>query len=211
MLDLDQEHIDYIFREFSSLMTRTESAALKHHVYSGKSILQNSTEDVLRNFEERGWLTRDPKALDLLKDGFDVFKRNTAIRIFNEHPRRVFFNKCPICHQLARTKVAKQCRCGHGWHHLFVGEFRIDYMFSLQKRGLCIAGEAVSGNISIGMRADLTVIGLTIRPIITDFGYVLHRALKKEDLGLTLLNVPEFEQDYLKKVVPVQTPIPIML
>lgn len=66
---------------------------------------------------EKGWLSNNEDVLDLLKDGIDKFRENTAKRIFSEHPEVLNFNYCSECGELARTPFAKQCRsCGHDWH-----------------------------------------------------------------------------------------------
>lgn len=208
---LTDQEIDYVFREFGSLMTVHEKAAWKHSVTSAKI---DSSENFAARREmsyQKGWLTRDPLALDLLKNGFEIFKCNTANRIAEAHPNRVFFNRCPECKQLARTKLARQCRCGYSWHHLYKANFQINSSFNIIGRGCCITGQILSGNIAIGMRADLTAIGLTVRPIISDFGFLRHSESKTEDTGLVLYDLPAFEESYLKANEPFHTPIPIML
>ncbi|QEC41710.1 hypothetical protein [Pseudobacter ginsenosidimutans] len=123
----------------------------------------------------------------------------------------LFSGRFTIFNQLARTKQARQCRCGYSWHHLYKANFQINSSFNIIRRGCCITGEILSGNIAIGMRADLTAIGLTVRPIISDFGFLRNSESKTEDTGLVLFDLPAFEESYLKANAPFHTPIPIML
>ncbi|XZF14732.1 hypothetical protein ACTHGU_01200 [Chitinophagaceae bacterium MMS25-I14] len=97
-------------------MTRTESMASRHaNTMSKIRHFKSNNPERLKAYLDRGWLTEDPAALDLLKEGDDQFIMNVADRIIREEKDNVFLNYCPKCHKLARTPYAKQCRCGHSW------------------------------------------------------------------------------------------------
>lgn len=65
---------------------------------------------------KRGWITQNEDAINLLQNGYEEFELEVAKRIMKEEPEKVFFNNCPVCHKLARTPYAKQCRyCGKSW------------------------------------------------------------------------------------------------
>lgn len=68
---------------------------------------------------DRGWISEKPEIKEFLKNGYEEFELNVAVRIMKEIPEKVFLNKCPQCNGLARTPYAKQCRyCTHHWHTL---------------------------------------------------------------------------------------------
>ncbi len=65
----------------------------------------------------KGWFSDDPGIQAMIADGFDVFKRRVAYRIFTEHKNEFYLNFCPKCKKIARTPQAKQCRfCFFDWH-----------------------------------------------------------------------------------------------
>ena len=69
-------------------------------------------------YKQKGWLTSDQAALELIKDGYDAFELKTAKRILADNSDKIFLNNCAMCGKLARTPEAKQCRhCGHDWHN----------------------------------------------------------------------------------------------
>ncbi len=90
--------------------------------------------------------------------------------------------------------------------------FKIDKAFHITGRGLCILGEIVNGTVKASMRADLTSIGLTIRPLIASIAIAtINREEKISKPGLSLLDVPEFEQNFLRTNAPFSSPISITL
>ena len=114
---MDPETAHYIVHYFTNLLTDQERMAIKHTISLMK--LGSSTgnlSNLERVYWQRGWLTSEQSVLDLIKDGYDAFERRAALRLLQEHRDEVFLNRCPVCGRLARTPVAKQCRCGHDWH-----------------------------------------------------------------------------------------------
>lgn len=113
---MDEETADYVLKYFGQYMTKKESLARTHHIYSKKNLATKSP-NTAEWFYERGLLSRDPAVLRLLEKGYVEFAKSTADRILKENEDEVFLNKCPKCDQLARTPKAKQCRqCGYDWH-----------------------------------------------------------------------------------------------
>nr|WP_319570184.1 hypothetical protein [uncultured Draconibacterium sp.] len=113
---MNQETAKYIINHFGQYMTTIESQAWRH--YSSTLKLADNENHALRKmYFKKGWLSNDSEVLNLLKDGYDKFEKNTADRILTENKNEIFLNTCPECGQLARTPKAKQCRhCGYDWH-----------------------------------------------------------------------------------------------
>ena len=95
---MESSQVDYILHYYSQLMNENESAAWKHWSTNYKIIHSNSSEHEMevraRLMTEKGWLSNDENVLNLLKDGIDKFRENTAERIFSEHPEILNFNYC---------------------------------------------------------------------------------------------------------------------
>jgi hypothetical protein len=115
---VDNETAKYIISYFSELLTSEEKMAIRHTSSTYKlenSITENS--NLKREYEKKGWLTSNQKILNLLKDGYEIFELNSAKRIFEQNPDKIYLNKCQKCEKLARTPYSKQCRfCRHEWH-----------------------------------------------------------------------------------------------
>lgn len=208
---LEEEYIRYVFDHYGHLMSPQEHAAWKHHDVSWRLKVENSAIDESHPLIQKGWISRDPVVLNLLKDGYEAYRYNTVQRIIAENPGRIFYNECPKCNKLARTNKARQCRyCNHTWHDLFVGEFKIDTAFNVTGRGVHIIGQLTAGRVAVGMRTDLTVIGLTVRPIVSGIEYVDKIEEMVADLALGLFNLSEEDTKFLKAGAPFIKPIPIM-
>jgi hypothetical protein len=108
---------DYIFNNYSQFYTDSESKAIRHHF--GQVKFQHwpgDSPDIIKK-EIESFKTVDQEALQLLKNGYAHFIRNTAERIYGEHKAELKLNLCPNCQRIARTPQAKQCRfCRHDWH-----------------------------------------------------------------------------------------------
>lgn len=109
---MDQETADYIISFYTRLFTPIERRAHMHRIYIQKA----SSISRMKMMLERGWLVNDKEARALLADGNEAFNMRVAERIMREIPEKVFLNRCAQCGQLARTPMARQCRCGHQWH-----------------------------------------------------------------------------------------------
>ena len=114
---MDIEKAEYIITHFSKLLKPEENIALKHThsvISFGGNIDNPAIKDI---YYKNGWLTKDKSVFQLLINGFDSFQIQTAKRILEQNPDKVFFNECPKCGKLARTPFAKQCRfCSFDWH-----------------------------------------------------------------------------------------------
>lgn len=117
---MEQDKVTYILNYSSHLMTENESLAWRHHstlIKQDKKDISEFSDERRQLFLKNGWITDNPIVLDLLRDGIDAFRENTAERILEDNGENVFFNDCPRCGKLTRTPFAKQCRfCGHDWH-----------------------------------------------------------------------------------------------
>jgi hypothetical protein len=112
---LSPELIDYIFEYCCEHWTESEAKASKHH--SGSMKIGDSPSPEREKWFRDRFLTDDPNALELLKNGFQQFKINTATRVYGQHADELNLNLCPECGKIARTPKAKQCRfCFHDWH-----------------------------------------------------------------------------------------------
>lgn len=116
---MEAELADYIFNYCSEFCNDTERKAKDHHFgqvkfknYRDRENLPGQLKKAITRFH-----TDDPKAIELLKNGYPDFIMKTAERIYNDHKSELKLNLCPQCHKIARTPQAKQCRfCGHDWH-----------------------------------------------------------------------------------------------
>jgi hypothetical protein len=209
---LDNATIDYILNYFSRFMTLKEAAAMKHYITSAKFSKPISTDSDTKDFLlEKGWLSNDKDVAVLLTDGYQLFRLNTAERILKENTGKIYFNHCPNCGKLARTPQAKQCRhCGYSWHKQVVATFQIASAFPLTtKEQFFVLGDILSGNIKIGMRADLTVLGLVVKPTIRAIEYARHNddRIVWEDIGLGFTELSEEDKEFLKTKSPFLTAI----
>jgi len=188
--------------------------AIKHTTSSYK--LQHSTSDnasLTKIYREKGWITSDETVLNLLKDGYENFQLKVASRIVEQSSEKVFFNNCPKCNKLARTPYARQCRyCGHSWHDLTIGQFKLNSSFQLPGRYFYLLGQITKGEIKEGNFIDLTMLGLSKKPKIETIEF----ALKKqdgntwEDIALGTNELNEDDKTYLIKMGGFQTPFDII-
>lgn len=146
---MEIEKAKYIITYFSNLLSQEENIAIKH---TNSCIIRGDDfeKPTIRNFYlKHGWITEDQKVLQLLLNGYDNFQIQTAKRILEQNPDKVFFNECQKCGKLARTPFARQCRfCGHNWHYQITGKFRLSFSTKITNRGLFLAGEIVEGELS---------------------------------------------------------------
>jgi len=117
---MNKDKIDYILKYSSHLMSKEEKLAWRHFTTMtkrGKTQISEFSDSKRDLFLRQNWITDKPDVLELLNNGIDVFRENTAERILNDYGEKVVFNYCCKCGKLARTPKAKQCRfCGHDWH-----------------------------------------------------------------------------------------------
>jgi hypothetical protein len=191
-------------------MTDDEKLALKHHMYTDKTEDRPKLRELML---ERGQISEQPQIQELLKNGYDEFELNVAMRIMAETPGKVFFNNCPQCNRLARTPFARQCRhCRHNWHELTVAQFRLESSFQLTGRQFFLLGQITKGEIKQGQFMDLTLLGLNKRPKIEAIEFALKRKDGKvwEDIGLGTNDLTEEDKEYLKMIGAFGTPFDII-
>lgn len=197
-------------------MTLKEAAAMKHFMSSSRFpqiLFSEDKKDVKNLLLEKGWISNDKEVIELLKDGILQFRQNTALRILKENESKIYFNYCPKCSKLARTPQAKQCRfCAFSWHNQAVASFKIASILYLQTRDLFfILGDILTGTVYTGLKVDLTVIGLAIKPTIRSIEFVKHSddGIDWENVGLGLIGLSEYEREFLQNTNLFSIPIPI--
>jgi hypothetical protein len=105
----------YVIKNYSHLMTKIERLAYKNLIIREKAKNASSQEYAGRLIEK--FITEDSRVKELLKNGSDAFLQSVGTRILQEHSGEVIINRCPRCHALARTSIAKQCpKCFFDWH-----------------------------------------------------------------------------------------------
>lgn len=115
MKEIYPELIEYIFEYYSEYMTNNEKKAYNHYLVNKKFGNRENLHPKLIELKEKN-LINDLEILNLLKGGIDDFRKNVAIRIFNENKVNLKLNLCPKCSKVARTPEAKQCRfCFYSW------------------------------------------------------------------------------------------------
>ncbi len=113
---MNLEIAEYIIKYYSKFLNEKENLALRH-INSLFKLDGDSNSSMYNVYKQKGWITTDKKALDLIKNGLSEFYLHTANRISKTHKDEVFLNNCPKCQKLSRTPKARQCRhCGNKWH-----------------------------------------------------------------------------------------------
>jgi hypothetical protein len=207
---MDKEHASYILKFFPRLLNEKEARAKLHQ----SAIFKLNGVSNKANFENlmhrEGLLSDDPEVMQLLKDGYDVFESQSADRIMKESPDKVYFNNCPQCGKLARTPQAKQCRfCGRSWHEQIVAAFQVINAFQVKERAFYLLGDLLSGKVKIGMKIDLTILGIGRKPLIEAIDFALHREENTswEDIGLGISALDDSEKEYIKSHTPFAAPL----
>ena len=75
-----------------------------------------------------------------------------------------------------------------------------------------VVGDVVSGAVKKAMRVDLTVLELTIKPVITEVESIAYRGDGnfRQVTALTLLIESAADKDFLKTKSPFNEPVPIV-
>ena len=106
--DEDRELNRYVFTNYRGFLSRLESRADIVAI----ARLKGSRPGEIVSLQHGG-----PEVDALLADGHDAFQMRVRTRILAEHSAEIFLNRCPNCHRLVRTPLAKQCLwCGYDWH-----------------------------------------------------------------------------------------------
>lgn len=107
------ELIDYIYYHCAHFQTPEEALGVKTYMHDGPGITGRLREIYVR----KGWISDENEVKELLRKGFEKFKQDIAIRIFENHKEELDLNLCPKCLKITRTPSAKQCMfCHHDWH-----------------------------------------------------------------------------------------------
>lgn len=198
---MDIETAKYIITYFSNLLSQEESIAIKHtnSCFIKGDDFENPIIKSL--YLKHGWLTKDQKVLHLLLNGYDNFQIQTAKRILEQNPDKVFFNNCTKCGKLARTPFAKQCRfCGYSWHDEITGKFRLKNSFKIINRGLFLTGEIVSGEIYCENFIDLSFVGINKKITIKSIESV-RKIENNKPLNLIALQIDEISEDEIQTII----------
>lgn len=162
-------------------------------------IAENSSR--VKIYYKNGWLSTDPTVLDLLKYGYDTFEENIVQRIMRETPEKVFFNNCSKCGGLARTPYARQCRCGHNWHHTVVAQFVLDEAFQITGRPFFLMGQILEGRVDTNNYLDLRRIGINKKLIINAVEIATKRrnGTIESYIALGLSDLTDTEKEFILK------------
>jgi hypothetical protein len=146
------------------------------------------TEEALNNFLN---LTSEEAEETLIQEILN-FKRD-----------KVYWNHCPQCHNLARTKYARQCpSCGFKWHDAFKGKFLVKNKFYLSDRNrFVLMGEIKEGHIQIGWHINLVDFNLNYKPEIEaiDYSYT-SQSIDDCLVGIGITIQSESELDFFKRM-----------
>lgn len=201
---MNLELAKYIINYFPNLMTKTERLGLMHlRNVSKLSNMEDDNSTWLNLFKKKGYLTTDKNALELIKDGYDVFCLNLGKRVINESSDRLYLNKCPKCNFLTETPQARQCKkCYHKWHEMRVAVFELNSSFQLHQSDFFLLGTVKRGEAKIGNFVDLTIIGINSKPEIIRIEYSIKNVdgNMTEEIGLGTNTLSDEDKAYLKKM-----------
>ena len=209
---VSKESANYILNYFPNLLNENERLARRHVWATQKLKSKKLVRGKEPGIKKSNWLSEDPVILDLLANGYEKFVLNTATRILEENPDKVFLNTCPKCERLARTPQARQCRhCGHQWHDLTVAKFKMAKAIQKSKLSFFLLGKVSKGKVAIGNYIDLTMLGLNAKPRI----YHIEQGLKKnnevwKDIALGTDDLTFEQQEYLKNLSTFTEPFDIV-
>ena len=110
---LSPELKDYLFKYCEHFMTENERMA----IITIQTIHHATSEQKRVLMKEKGWMSDKPEVLAMITDGWGALQERIVNRLWTEHRQELPINRCPVCNQLARTPLARQCQhCFHKWH-----------------------------------------------------------------------------------------------
>ena len=113
--DDDCELTDYVWHNYSHLLTRQESRVWKAVIIEQKA--EATSQKMARFLRERWGGINDPDVADALRNGFEAYRRAVRERILSQHSDEVAINRCARCSRIVARPKSKQCLwCGHDWH-----------------------------------------------------------------------------------------------
>lgn len=111
---------DYVLDYFSHLATQFEKDLMLSLNLDHKAVFSDSPMMRHKLGEKRDEIIArisNPEVLALLPLGPHEIHRRIRERILRDHSDEIYLNRCPTCHRLLRTPVAKMCiHCGNAWH-----------------------------------------------------------------------------------------------
>jgi hypothetical protein len=113
---MKKEKIDYILRNYSTLLNKEEREILNRLLdYLNFLDLQ----EVIGKEEAKEKYTLfdlDEKWIQYFQvHSRNEIRENIAQNILLRHEKEIFFNTCPVCGEIARTPIGRQCIKGHRW------------------------------------------------------------------------------------------------
>ena len=197
---MDSETAGYIYRHYQHLLGADEKSAVwnlhmkrcgNHRMSAG--IVKNAL-DIL---QKHGWLKGAEDMTRILEEEDTAFEQRVAERIYALPGYQILINSCLRCGQLARTPLARQCRCcGYSWHNTRVCCFRLQRAYR-GKGGLFIMeGSAIEAQPVAGNFIDLRRFGIRSIPGIKD-------VIRLNDtLQLKVSELTEEQEQLLAKAAP---------
>jgi hypothetical protein len=118
MTAYDEEQVlgRYMVHHLGRLMTDFERRCYRLGVMREKAEASPSSRVAERL--RAAWPEADTDVPEALSDGVTALCQRIVNRVRREHGQGTLrLNRCPRCHRIARTPLAKQCFCcGHDWH-----------------------------------------------------------------------------------------------
>ena len=113
--DDDAELTKYIWNNYRDLLTDLERLADRAVMAEQKA---SDSDERMAKILREGWGSRDdPRVVEALKDGPEVFRGRVRKRVLAEHADQVIVNRCPSCQRIVATPKSRQCLwCGEDWH-----------------------------------------------------------------------------------------------
>jgi hypothetical protein len=113
--DDDRELTDYVWHNYSHLLTRQELKVWNAVILEHKA--EAASEKMARFIRERLGPINDPDVTDALRNDFAAYQRAVRERILSQHPNEVAINRCARCSRIVARPKSRQCLwCGHDWH-----------------------------------------------------------------------------------------------
>jgi hypothetical protein len=109
---------DYVLAHYSHLCDDAESQVLRAFALERKAARMQEDNEALASEFRRKWVrVTSPQVARALEAGEEASRRGVRDRLLKEHGREIVVNRCPRCHRVVRTPMARQCLwCGHDWH-----------------------------------------------------------------------------------------------
>jgi hypothetical protein len=106
---------EYIWRNFRHFLTDFEALVEKALMAEQKA--QASGDRMAKVLRESWGGRNDPRVVEALKFGPEVFRKQVRDRILEDSEDEVIVNRCPKCQRIVATPKAQQCLCcGYDWH-----------------------------------------------------------------------------------------------